>query len=282
VASRGASSVWSVSPRLDAGRGHAPPRCAPASSAALRQLVGFTALLTGCHAEIGDAPEHSAPPMPPHVVPTWEPIGVGVSHKEYAEANGGRVLLVYAGCAGSLDDAAQWADNLVAGFFAARGVGHVYAVQGPERGNCGYSRRPIHSSLLAAHLGALAPTGWIAIVAFGSGDLVAQELIASEHGGTARFPPPGGAVVRYYNLEGDTWPARRPGVDDYFAVYVPGSPYAERVRREERNGARVMAIEDVAGDLHYGAVTPEGMGDRTDYARRPTLSYLEATTALYD
>jgi hypothetical protein len=265
-----------------------PPPCPP-SRPGRRRGAGLgppgwllvAGLLAGCEAEFGALPGEPAA-VPTHAATGWESIGTGVSHKQRDGGDPGRVLLVYAGCAASVDHATRWADNLVSGFFAARGAGHVFAVQGPAPGNCGYARRPIQNSRLAARLSAIAPTGWITIVAFSSGDLVANELIASEHGGTARFPPPGAAAVHYYNLEGESWGARRRGVDHYFAVYVPDSPYAERVRREQNNGARLLPIGGVTGDPHYGVVTPAGTGNPSDYARRPTLGYLEATAALYD
>ncbi len=131
------------------------------------------------------------PPMPPE----WSEIGLGVS---YAQVNTGHAILIaYGGYSAKLAYSAAWATELVDAKLGAGGVGHVYAVKGPQ--DASYSAKEIANSKLRAHLATLPADAPIYIVAHSSGSFVAHELLEqlASAGDTAVL-----GRIAYANLDG--------------------------------------------------------------------------------
>jgi hypothetical protein len=126
----------------------------------------------------------------------WTSIGRGVA---YQQVNAGpAILIAYGGYSARLSYSAAWATALVDAKLGAAGVGHVYAVKGPD--DPGYAAREIANTALRAHLATLADdTAPIHVVAHSSGTFVAHELFAQIHaaGNVALL-----SRISYANLDG--------------------------------------------------------------------------------
>lgn len=127
---------------------------------------------------------------------TWSDVGLGVA---YQQVNAGRAIVIaYGGYSAKLSYSAAWVSELVDQKLGARGVGHVYAVKGPQ--DSGYSAKEIANSKLRAHLetfdDGVAP---IYIVAHSSGAFVAHEILNQWHDKGMQSVL---ARVRYANLDG--------------------------------------------------------------------------------
>ncbi len=161
-------------------------------------------LLAACTSTAPDDPDDLFEP-PPDLVDVgngdtpisedWTPIGLGVA---YQQVNTGHaILIVYGGYTAKLTYSAAWATELVDAKLGGAGVGHIYAVKGPQ--DASYAAREIENSKLRAHLAALPPDAPIYIVAHSSGSYVAHELLQqlSTAGNTGVL-----ARISYANLDG--------------------------------------------------------------------------------
>jgi hypothetical protein len=131
----------------------------------------------------------------------WQPIGTGVSYKAFA--GGANVVIVYGGYT-ALDEWVQrWADELYRAKGAALGIGHLYAVRGPDRAD--YSNHEIQNSKLAAHLGmsnrAEGATSLV-VIAHSSGTYVADELLRQLDRGLGGVPADTMGKIQLFNLDG--------------------------------------------------------------------------------
>lgn len=122
-------------------------------------------------------------------------VGLGVSYQRVGVGNA--VLVVYGGYTAELSWTEAWARELVRASLGARGVGHVYAAQGPK--DASYTSKEIGNSGLRAHLAALTPASFILVVAHSSGSYVAHELMQQLDAANADATL--GKVV-YANLDG--------------------------------------------------------------------------------
>lgn len=130
----------------------------------------------------------------------WETLGVGVSHK--ALAGGSNALLVYGGYTAADAWVQRWANALVREKGGSLGIGHLYAIRGPNQ--AGYANREIQNSRLAAHLGSGIATAAssLYVVAHSSGTYVADELFGMLKNGAGGAPAETLGKVHLFNLDG--------------------------------------------------------------------------------
>jgi hypothetical protein len=104
----------------------------------------------------------------------WKSVGYGVAFEEVNTGTG--VLIAYGGFTAELRYSAAWAEELVDTTLGARGVGRIYAVQGPE--DPSYAAKEIGNSKLRRHLATIDDrTSPIYVVGHSSGSYVAHELL---------------------------------------------------------------------------------------------------------
>lgn len=127
--------------------------------------------------------------------PSWLDLGLGVAYEQVN--TGDAVVIAYGGYTAHLAYSAAWATELVDAKLGAAGVGHIYAVKGPD--DASYAAKEIANTKLRAHLATLPGTGPIYVVAHSSGTFVAHELFAQLHaaGNTAVL-----SRISYANLDG--------------------------------------------------------------------------------
>jgi pimeloyl-ACP methyl ester carboxylesterase len=135
----------------------------------------------------------------------WQPVGFGVSYKSFdgSPLASSNVVILYGGYTAEEDYVQRWANEMVRVKAAALGIGHLYAVKGPNR--AGYDNHEIHNSKLAAHLaaeGRAAGAQSVVVIAHSSGTYVADELLRMLRDGAGGVPASTIAKVRLFNLDG--------------------------------------------------------------------------------
>jgi hypothetical protein len=147
----------------------------------------------------------AAPPPPPDIdlIPwnTGASVGFGGASKDTENPLGNSMLIAYAGYNVDLASAEAWATALYRATLEARGVRHIWAVQGPA--DPSYSQLEIGNSKIASALIPLVSSGTHFILAIGhsSGSFVAHELL----GQLATGADPGDVTkdkVVYFDLDG--------------------------------------------------------------------------------
>lgn len=215
--------------------------------------LAVLALVAGCAADVEEVDEDqgaigTVPPERDDAVGRipWQPVGVGVSYKRLP--GGSDVLVVYGGYGAQDVYAQRWANELVRAKGQALGLGHVYAVRGPNQPL--YANREIGNSRLAAHLDAGARS--IVVVAHSSGSYVANELFGQLSGDTL-------AKTTFFNLDGGRTSASTLGAlaDAYFVFACDGA-----IGRCSQNAPTMRAL----ASTHGGAITvrAEGSGCSRD------------------
>jgi len=106
----------------------------------------------------------------------FQSIGLGVAYKRI-ESSGDAVFIGYGGYSVQLDWSCKWTDELHRAKLKDLGVGHLYAVKGPN--DPGYAAREVANTALGAHLrnGAGPNAPFVLIAAHSSGAFVAHELL---------------------------------------------------------------------------------------------------------
>jgi hypothetical protein len=127
---------------------------------------------------------------------TWTDVGLGVAYQHVN--TGDAIVIAYGGYSAKLSYSAAWVSELVDQKLGGEGVGHVYAVKGPQ--DAGYNAKEIANSKLRAHL-AMFDDGVspIYIVAHSSGAFVAHEILNQWQSKGMQSVL---ARVRYANLDG--------------------------------------------------------------------------------
>lgn len=127
---------------------------------------------------------------------TWIDVGLGVAYQRVNTGNA--IVIAYGGYSAQMSYSAGWVSELVDQKLGGEGVGHVYAVKGPQ--DSGYNAKEIANSKLRAHLATyddgVSP---IYIVAHSSGAFVAHEILNQWHTKGMQSVL---ARVRYANLDG--------------------------------------------------------------------------------
>jgi hypothetical protein len=158
--------------------------------------------------ELGES-ESALAPLDPEVDDEvtrtpWQPIGFGVTYKPFGEQPARpNVLLVYGGYTAQDEWVQRWANELLRVKGEALGIGHLYAIKGPNQ--AGYANREIQNSKLAAHLaleGRAANATSLVTIAHSSGTYVADELLRMLRDGTGGIPQDTVGKVDLFNLDG--------------------------------------------------------------------------------
>lgn len=148
-----------------------------------------------------DVPSDAGPAEPDFAAIPWDSPGYGVFHRDARNPRGGDVFIAYAGYNIDAAAAQAWAARLYTDALRARGVRHVYAVQGPR--DPGYDALEIGNSRLAADLlPRVSSDTRILVAAHSSGAFVAHELLGQLY---ARGLDPAGITrgrVSYWDLDG--------------------------------------------------------------------------------
>jgi len=147
---------------------------------------------------VGPSPEGSSPEGSVDSATTggtWSPVSFGVTTMD--TGGGGNIVIAYGGYTATDEDSQAWVTQLTTVRLAQLGVGHLYAVRGPEDPD--YAAREIGNSELAAALTTQAASAsYVVIIAHSSGGFVADELFT--------FADPSVlAKVAYFNLDGGSW-----------------------------------------------------------------------------
>jgi len=181
-------------------------------------------------------------PMPFDALP-WEDVGFGVAYKDTGEARGEGVFIGYAGYQVTADEARAWVAALYDAGLAARGVRHVYAVQGPAQVQ--YEAREITNSALARRLvGQLAGRdARVHVAAHSSGSWVACELFEQLFDGGFDLMGESVGRVVYYALDGVASCLSDARVDALGALYF--------VRAVNSGGASLQSASMVAGAARW-------------------------------
>lgn len=131
----------------------------------------------------------------------WTQLGVGVAYKKVGD--GPNVILLYGGYS-ALDEWSQrWTSELFRAKGKALGVGHLYAMKGPNQ--AGYQNREIQNSKLCAHLaqsGVAAAAQSLVVIAHSSGAFVSNELLNMVKAGRGGVPLETIGKVHLFNLDG--------------------------------------------------------------------------------
>ncbi len=171
------------------------------STVARRLLLGVIATLAvGCGA--GGTPAEQLEDESAVTEDGWQSLGTGVAYKRDGDGDGDGVFIGYAGWSVRDSWTRAWSQELSRARLKELGIGHLYAVRGPE--DVGYERGEIKNSKLLAHLvnGISSRAPIILIAAHSSGSYVAHELLGIlERAGTEAARETLHKTV-YVNLDG--------------------------------------------------------------------------------
>jgi hypothetical protein len=104
----------------------------------------------------------------------WVSVGRGVAYQKVSDQPG--ILIAYGGYSARINYSAAWATELVNARLGEAGIGHIYAVQGPQ--DPGYAAQEIGNSKIRPHLLTYDDgTAPIFVVAHSSGAFVAHEFL---------------------------------------------------------------------------------------------------------
>jgi hypothetical protein len=143
----------------------------------------------------------------------WNPVSNGVTTKD--TGGGNNIVIVYGGYTATMADSQGWVTQLTSVRLGPLGVGHMYAVQGPEDPD--YSSREIGNSELAAALATQAtPSSYVIILAHSSGGFVADELFTFVDSSVM-------SKIAYFNLDGGSWALTDTMVTTMRGVYFCGA-----------------------------------------------------------
>jgi hypothetical protein len=140
----------------------------------MRRVLLCALVVVGCSVDSPDE-EGEESLSEDALVAGYTSLGLGVAYKEL-EGGGDAIFIGYGGYSVQQDWSCKWADALLDAKLKELGVGHVYAVKGPNQP--GYGAREIANTKLGAHLlagpGPNAP--FVLVAAHSSGSYVAHEL----------------------------------------------------------------------------------------------------------
>jgi hypothetical protein len=126
---------------------------------------------------------------------TWSSVSYGVTTRD--TGGGDNIVIAYGGYTATDADSQAWVAQMTTTRLAQLGVGHMYAVRGPEDPD--YAAREIGNSELAAALATQAtPASYVIIMAHSSGGFVADELFTFVDASVM-------GKIAYFNLDGGSW-----------------------------------------------------------------------------
>jgi hypothetical protein len=149
-----------------------------------------------------------------------------------------------------MSDSQAWVTQLTKAELSSLGVGHVYAVQGPEDPE--YAAREIGNSELAAALATeVEAATYVVIIAHSSGGFVADELFT--------FADPAVlAKVAYFNLDGGSWALTNELVGEMRGVYFCNAHDAVAGYSENTSSDEELHADFPAS--HFFTVDADGSG----------------------
>jgi hypothetical protein len=179
---------------------------------------------------------------------TWSPVSFGVTTMD--SGGGDNIVIAYGGYTATDADSQAWVTALTSTRLAQLGVGHLYAVRGPEDPD--YAAREIGNSELAAALSTQAtPASYVVIVAHSSGGFVADELFT--------FADPSVlAKVAYFNLDGGSWALTDALVGSMRGVYFCNAH--DSVAGDSENTSSDESLHAEFPASHFFTVDADGSG----------------------
>jgi hypothetical protein len=126
---------------------------------------------------------------------TWSSVSFGVTTMN--TGGGDDIVIAYGGYTATDQDSQAWVTQMTSVRLAQLGVGHLYAVRGPEDPD--YAAREIGNSELAAKLATQATAAsHVVVVAHSSGGFVADELFTFADATVL-------GKIAYFDLDGGSW-----------------------------------------------------------------------------
>jgi hypothetical protein len=178
----------------------------------------------------------------------WTSVGYGIN--EATVGSGPNVLVVYGGYTATDADSEALSLQYVSAELGALGVGHVYAVRGPE--DAEYAAREIGNSHLAAQLQAMVgSTGFVAIVAHSSGAFVADELFTEASAQVL-------SKIVYFDLDGGSWALTSALVGEMRGVYFCNA--RDPAAGDSANYSSIVSLHADFPASHYFTVDATGSG----------------------
>jgi len=181
-------------------------------------------------------------------VGTWSPVSFGVTTMDMG--GGDDIVIAYGGYTATDQDSQAWVTQLTTVRLAQLGVGHLYAVRGPEDPD--YAAREIGNSELAAALATQStPSSHIVIIAHSSGGFVADELFT--------FADPSVlSKIAYFNLDGGSWSLTNALVGSMQGVYFCNAH--DSVAGDSENTSSDESLHAEFPASHFFTVDADGSG----------------------
>jgi len=201
----------------------------------------------GCGSSASSPVGTSSNELSPSAV-TWTNVGNGIHGTTVG--SGPNVLVVYGGYTATDADSEALSLQYVSAQMGALGVGHVYAVRGPE--DASYSAREIGNSSLAAQLaGTVSTVGFVAIVAHSSGAFVADELFTEASAQVL-------SKTVYFDLDGGSWALNDTLVGQMAGVYFCNAH--DPVAGDSANYSAIVSLHSDFPASHYYTVDSAASG----------------------
>ncbi|HEY6462304.1 MAG TPA: hypothetical protein VIY73_19185, partial [Polyangiaceae bacterium] len=190
----------------------------------------------------------ATPDASPVYTGAWSPVSFGVTTLD--TGGGDDIAIVYGGYTATDADSQAWVTAMTQVRLAQLGVGHMYAVRGPEDPD--YSAREIGNSELAARLATQAvPATRVFIAAHSSGGFVADELFTFADAAVM-------AKVTYFNLDGGSWSLTDAMIADMRGVYFCNAH--DSVAGDSENTSSDEQLHADFPASHFFTVDADGSG----------------------
>jgi hypothetical protein len=181
-------------------------------------------------------------------VGTWSPVSFGVTTTDYG--GGADIVIAYGGYTATDADSQAWVTQLTTVRLAQLGVGHLYAVRGPEDPD--YAAREIGNSELAAALATQASAAsHVVVIAHSSGGFVADELFTFADSSVL-------AKIVYFNLDGGSWALTDALVGSMGGVYFCNAH--DSVAGDSENTSSDESLHAEFAASHFFTVDADGSG----------------------
>jgi hypothetical protein len=178
----------------------------------------------------------------------WSPVSFGVTTMDVGGGN--NIVIAYGGYTATDEDSQAWVTQMTSVRLAQLGVGHLYAVRGPEDPD--YSSREIGNSELAAALATQAtPASYVIVMAHSSGGFVADELFTFIDSSVM-------AKIAYFNLDGGSWALTEAMVGTMRGVYFCNAH--DSVAGDSENTSSDESLHAEFAASHFFTVDADGSG----------------------
>jgi len=179
---------------------------------------------------------------------TWSPVSFGVTTMD--TGGGADIVIAYGGYTATDADSQAWVTQLTSVRLAQLGVGHLYAVRGPEDRD--YAAREIGNSELAAALATQATAAaHVVVIAHSSGGFVADELFTFAEASVL-------AKIAYFDLDGGSWALTDALVASMSGVYFCSAH--DSVAGDSENTSSDESLHAQLAGSHFFTVDADGSG----------------------